>query len=157
MASEQSEKNDATGPNVGWGAMIRLSSDDFGGCIMRGAARGFKHFLGCFESSHTKVGDLDVAVLIKEEIFRFQISMTDVEAVTIVDTMNDLTKVVDGFSFFESPLFDEIVEEFTSFNVFEYEIAGKRKKGLVSKCIRKNEKKKWRMGTYSSPLFSQTS
>lgn len=44
--------------------------------------------------------------------------MTDVEAMTVVDGMDDLLEVVEGFGLGEATSLDEVFEEFAAFDVF---------------------------------------
>lgn len=51
--------------------------------------------------------------------------------VTVIHAVDDLAEVVQGLALFEAAFADEIVEEFSAFNVFENEISkevlGKKK------------------------------
>lgn len=46
---------------------------------------------------HSEIRNLHILILIQENVFRFQISMTDVEGVTVIETTDDLLKVMRGF------------------------------------------------------------
>ena len=82
------------------------------------SATGFQHSLSRLPSRHTEVRNLDVLVLVKKQIFWLQVSMTDIEAVTIIDRMNDLLEVVKRFAFRQSAPLNQVIEEFTPWNVF---------------------------------------
>ncbi len=46
---------------------------------------------------HSKVSNLDVLIFVQEEIFWLEVTMTDVEVVTIIETSNDLLEIVGSF------------------------------------------------------------
>jgi hypothetical protein len=69
-------------------------SDDLGRGVMRRTATCLEHTFTCFPCGHTKVGDLDVLVLVKKQVLGLQVSVTDIESVTVVDGVDDLLEVM---------------------------------------------------------------
>lgn len=46
---------------------------------------------------HPKVCNLDILVFVEEKILRLEVPMANVEVMTVVETSNDLLKVVGSF------------------------------------------------------------
>lgn len=53
-----------------------------------------EHSLTSLPSCHTEIGDLDVFILVEQQVLWLQISMTNVEPVTVVDSVDDLLEVM---------------------------------------------------------------
>jgi hypothetical protein len=53
-----------------------------------------EHSLTSFPSGHTEIGYFDVLVLVKKQVLWLQISVTDVESMTVVNGVNDLLEVM---------------------------------------------------------------
>ena len=102
--------------------MVCLSGHNLGRGVMGGSTAGFQHSIS-LQSSHTKVGNLDVAVLVQQQILGLEISVTNVESVAVVDSIDDLQKVRGGLVFLQTALFDQIVKQLAALNVFQNEIS----------------------------------
>lgn len=72
-----------------------------------------------FQSSHTKISNLDALVLIEEKVLGLEVAVANVELVAVVDTRDNLTKVSERFGDIKTTFGDKMVEEFASFDVFE--------------------------------------
>jgi hypothetical protein len=59
---------------------------------VRTATGRLKKLVASLEGSHAKVCNLDVAVSVEKQIFGLQISVTDVEAMAVVDTGNTVAR-----------------------------------------------------------------
>jgi len=66
--------------------MIVQSSYNLRRSVVRGTARRFEHFVRTLESGHSEVGNLDIAFAVKKQILGLKIAVTNVEAVTVIDT-----------------------------------------------------------------------
>lgn len=53
-------------------------------------AASLKHLVVSLERGHAKVGNLDVALAIKQQVFGLQIPMADIEAMAVVDTSDSI-------------------------------------------------------------------
>lgn len=85
-------------------------SDNLRAGVMRTPATRLQHLLPGLPRRHPKIRHLDILILVQQQVFRLQVAMTNVEAMTIVDGVNDLLKVVQGFGFGETTALDEVVE-----------------------------------------------
>jgi len=57
-------------------------------------ATRLEHSLTSLPSCHTKIGNFDILVLVEQQVFWLQISMTDVESVAVVYSVDDLLEVM---------------------------------------------------------------
>ena len=57
-------------------------------------ATRLEHSLTSFPSCHTEICDFDILVLVEQQVFWLQISMTDVESVAVVYCVDDLLEVM---------------------------------------------------------------
>lgn len=102
--------------------MVRLSSNDFGARVMRAATAGAEERVAAFPSSHTKVGDLDVLVAVEEQVFRLEVTVSDVETMAVIDGVDNLLEVVDGLGNGETTAGNEVVEQFAALKVLHDEV-----------------------------------
>ena len=74
--------------------------EQLGGCIMRTAASGLE-VMGWLlvQGCHAKVGNLDLAICLEQDVLGLQVSMADVEAVAILEGAHHLAIIEDGFLF----------------------------------------------------------
>lgn len=66
---------------------------------MRTTATRLQHLLTSFPSRHSEIGDFDILLLVQQQVFRFQVSVADVETMAVVYRVNDLLEVVQSFGF----------------------------------------------------------
>src|ERR1700744_5086306 len=72
--------------------------------------------------SHSKVRNFNVPVLVKKQIFWLEVTVSDVETMTVVYGGDDLLKIAESFRCGEAASLTEVVKQFTAFDVFEYEV-----------------------------------
>ena len=102
------------------------NSDNFGTGVVRTTTARLQQLASSFEGSHTEICDLDVSLSVEEQILRLEIAMTDVVAVAVVDSGDDLLEVVERFVGVESSSRNKIIEQLSSFDVFHDEISAPR-------------------------------
>lgn len=73
------------------------------------------------EGGEAEVGDFDVAVLVEKQVLRLDITMTNVVAVDVADSLDELAEKLARFIFLETSVFEDVVEEFAVGNVFDYD------------------------------------
>lgn len=67
-------------------------------------AGGLEPFVRRLESRHSKIHNLDVVIPVQQDILRFQISMTDIEPMTIRQAGDELPEYADSFCFREKSM-----------------------------------------------------
>lgn len=97
--------------------------DDLRAGIVRTTTRRFEQLVTALPSRHPEVGDLDILVSRQHDILGLEVSMTDGEMVAIIETADDLLKVLGGLVGFEASGRDEEFKELSALNVFEDEVA----------------------------------
>ena len=91
--------------------MVPLAGNHFRRGVARTATRGFQSvFLVLVGIRKPKIHDLDVHVFIKEQVLWFQIPMTDLDLVEILNACEYLVKESAGFPVLQPALFDDVVE-----------------------------------------------
>lgn len=95
----QDEKNCSAGKDINCWSIVRIFAAlkfwchvvrRATSCLQLDAHRTSESFL------EAKIGDLDSAVLVKETIFQFQVTMRDILLVNIAEAVNDLGKDLTG-------------------------------------------------------------
>ena len=89
---------------------------------MRRSTRCLEHAGTALPSSHTKVGDLDVLVTIKEEVLGLEVTMRDIEAMAVIHGRDDLLEVMERFVDGQTTARDQVFEQLPAFDVFYNEI-----------------------------------
>lgn len=151
------------------------NSNDLRTSVMRTSTARLEQLLSSLPGSHSEIGDLDVLVRVEEKVLGLEISMADVESMAVVDSFDDLLEVVESLLRRESTSRDEVVEEFSSGNVFHDEVAVESSKKSGRKRVSSGERtregeetkgqrppagreeKERRVRTDSSPFVSHTS
>lgn len=100
-------------------------SNNFGTGVMRTTAAGFKELATSFESSHAEVRDFDVLFTVKQQIFGFEISVTNVEPMAVIDSRYDLLKVVQRFIGMQSTTLNEVVKQLASLDIFHDKVSAR--------------------------------
>lgn len=117
-------ENDTHAPNIGPVATILPVLQQFRCRIMRTSTGSGKLMsVGLVESSHAKVGNLDLKISGDQYVFRLQVSMADVERVTVRDGANHLAEKIDSHLFTQSALGIDESEEVSLVDVLEDKIA----------------------------------
>lgn len=74
--------------------------------------------------SHTEIDNLDIAVAVQKDVLRLQVSMADIETVTVGQSSEDLAKEANGFVLWELAVRRDMVEQLATIDVFEDNIPG---------------------------------
>jgi hypothetical protein len=85
--------------------------------------RCLQHLVASLPRRHPEIGDLDILLGGQHDILGFEIPVADPKAVTVVQTSDDLLKVLGSLVGFERTGRDEVFEELSALNVFEYQVA----------------------------------
>ena len=92
-------------------SMFRVTHrDDLGTGVVGTTAARLEELAAALERGHAKVGDLDVALAVEEQVLGLEVTVADVEAVAVVDSRDDLLEVVQGLVRAELALPHEVVE-----------------------------------------------
>jgi len=128
--TNHNEQNDTSSKKINSRALIRLLKVDLGSHISLGTQNSVQVrslLMTLNHSSVTKIGDLQIEVLVQKEVLRLEISVADAVVVAILDTFDELLEVSSSQSLAEISHGDDVLKELTTFNDFhddqEYLIA----------------------------------
>lgn len=100
---------------------------------MRTSTTRLQQLFPSLPGRHSEIRDLDVLVRVEEKVLRLEISMADVESMAVVDGVDDLLEVVESLLGRESTSRNQVVEKFSSGNVFHDQVAVDPSKKKVGK------------------------
>ena len=69
----------------------------------------------------SEIGDDNIAMTVKKEVFQLEVAMNDFLLVDIPDSGNELREKLRSIPFFEIALSEDVVEELSSRGVFQYD------------------------------------
>lgn len=98
---------------------------------MRASATCLEQPLARLPRGHAKIGDLDVFVAVQQQILGFEVAVANVEAMAVVDGVDDLLEIVQSFRYGQAAAFDEIVKQLAAGNILHDEVPVR---GSVSDC-----------------------
>ena len=84
------------------------------------------------EGGEAEIGDLDVAVLVEKQVLRLDITMTDVVAVHVADSLDELAEKLARFIFLETSIFEDVIEEFAVRDVLDHDKDLKRERIMMA-------------------------
>lgn len=122
-ASEKSKENNTTRPNVARCSIVSLAGDNLWRGVVRASARSLEHALIILPRGHAKVCHLDVLISVEKQVFWFQITMANVEAMAVVDSKDNLLEIVQCLGWWKSSSTDQVVEELASSNILNNEVS----------------------------------
>src|ERR1700722_121841 len=100
----------STAPHINFRPCIKPTSDDLRSSVIRAATTGLQEITIFDLVRETKVCDLDVEVVIKENVFWFQIPVHDLQLVTVFDTGDELLEETPGTRFGHAAVRNDVVE-----------------------------------------------
>ena len=94
--------------------MIALASDHLRCSVAWTTACGFEHFTILIHVRQAEVNYLDIVLIIKKQVLRLQVTMTDAYFMNVFDTGYDLLGEAAGLLFGQPFLFYNVVEQFAT-------------------------------------------
>lgn len=125
--------------------------DDLRAGVVWAAAARLEELAAALESGHAKVGNLDVALAVEEQVLGLEVAVADVEPVAVVDARDDLLEVVQRLVRAELALLHEVVKQLPAGHVLHDQVPARRQ------SVREGARRRAGTGTHSSDLVSQTS
>ena len=96
--------------------------DDLRTSVMWTSTARLQQSVTRLERSHAKVCNLDVLLRVQQQVFRLEVAVADIKAMTVIDSSDNLLKVARRLVGGEATLRDEVVEQLAAFHVFENQI-----------------------------------
>lgn len=114
IATSHGVQYDATAPYIRVQALISLASDHLWSRIAWRSASCFQSFTLVVDIWQTKIHNLDVVLIIKQQILWLQISVTNPDLMYILNTRYDLLRKPTCLIFLQALSLHNIVKEFTT-------------------------------------------
>jgi hypothetical protein len=111
IATKKRKENHTTAPNIAQVWNIALSCDHLWRSIAWRAACRFEELPILKSVAETKVNDLDIPMVVKQEILRLEVSMNHIHSVDLLNAREDLMKEPAGVSFSNSAAGNDVIEK----------------------------------------------
>ena len=121
MLSEHNEQNDGGSENVNTCSRIRALSVNFRSHVALSTKLSpaeTRTITSLDGGSKTKVSNFEIELFVVQEIFRFQISMSNTIVMDIVQTINQLSEIEAADSLIESSTGGNVIKELTTSGKF---------------------------------------
>jgi len=118
VAADQCKENDATWPSVDLSANILLTGNHLWCSIARTTTCCLQLFLLAKSIREAKVNYFNVHFVVKQQIFRFEISVDNIKFVNVLHAWKNLLEKLATFTFFQFLFSNYIIEEFTPRCIF---------------------------------------
>ena len=100
VPADHGEEDDSAAPKVSLNRVIPcFPLDDFGGSIAGRAAKRLEFFIFVEVSAESEVDDFELSVVVDEDVFWFEVAVSDVVGVEVVYCCDDLLEVGTGLLF----------------------------------------------------------
>jgi len=120
-STDHDEKNDGRSKEIDGGTAVGFSQVNFGshvGFSTQNSVKLSSTVLTAEKSGETEIGDLQVEVGIKQEIFGLEISVNNTLAVAVFQSFNENSEIGSGDFLGESARVGNVLKEFTTRNEF---------------------------------------
>ena len=91
--------------------MVTFAGDHLGSCVAGGATGCLERLAILVHVRESKIHNLDVVLVIKQQVLRLQIPMADLDLVDVLDAGDDLLDEPASFLLLETLTLDNVVEE----------------------------------------------
>lgn len=113
-STEHHVEDDSATPNINLRTGVKATANDFGCGVVRASATGFEEVAVLDLARETEVGNLDVQVIVKQNVFRLEIPMNNLEFVTVFDARHDLLEEPTSNWFGHASIGDDVFEQFAT-------------------------------------------
>ena len=98
------KQKDTQSPNICWRTTVLCFVYDFWCHVRRSATEDFDFLLVRDARTETKVDDLDIQVVVKQEVFKFDVTMSYASIMTVANTFDNLLENTFSLFLFQSPI-----------------------------------------------------
>ena len=114
-------QDDATAPNVGVESMIPLASDHLRSCVARTTTGSLESVLISIHVGEAEIHNFDIVLVIKEQIFWLQVSVTYFDLVNVLNSRDDLLEKPARLILLQTFPLDDVVEQLSSAGILHDE------------------------------------
>ena len=101
--------------------MIALASNHLGSCITWTSTSRFKRLPLFVSVTQPEINDLNIIILIEKKVLWFEIAMTNLVLVQILNTRKDLLEEFASLPLIEPLFFNDKIEQLSSIGILHYE------------------------------------
>jgi len=101
-------------PNINLRSGVETPTNNFRGSVIGTSATRFEEVAVLHLTRETEVGNFDVQVVVKQDVFWLEIPVDDLEFVAIFDTGHDLLEEPTGNWLSHASVRDDVLEQFTA-------------------------------------------
>ena len=101
--------------------MISLTSNHLRCCIAGTTTGSFEHLAFLVHVGQAEINNFDIVLIIKEQVLWFQITMTDLDLMYVLNSRNNLLGESASLLFSKSLSLDDVVEQFSTTGVLHYQ------------------------------------
>lgn len=84
-STEHNVENDSATPNINLRAGVKATTNDLGRSVVRAPATRFEEVAVFDLTRETEVGNFDVEVVVKKDVFRLEVPVDNLEFVAVFD------------------------------------------------------------------------
>lgn len=110
LSCQESVKDNASAPDVNRSSFVLAFSHDFGSCVIGTSTGGLEEASVLHEVGEAEVYYFDQAVMVDENVLRFEVSVSDKIGVGVGDTVDDLFEEETGIFLVDIVVLDVVVE-----------------------------------------------
>jgi hypothetical protein len=107
-------EDDSATPDIDLRSGVKTTANNFRGGVIGTSATRFEEVAVLDLTRETEVGNLDVQVVVKQDVFWLEIPMNNLELVTVLDAGHDLLEEPTGNWLGHTSIGDDVLEEFTA-------------------------------------------
>ena len=122
VAAHHGKQNNTATPDVDFCTVVLFARYHLWSGVTRRSASRFQSLFRLVRIAEAKVDDFDLAVMIKQQILRLHVPMNYTELMKIVDSWDNLLKELTRFLFTQFVQFNDILKQFTAWDVLGYEV-----------------------------------
>lgn len=114
VSTDHGVEHYSAAPNIRFQSVVPLPSDHLGSGIAGRPTSRFKSGVGFIHVAEAEVDDLEGEVVVKEKVFRLEVSMTNATLVDVLNARDELEVELASLFLGQSSMSDDVVEEFPS-------------------------------------------
>lgn len=113
-STEHHVENDPATPNINLRSGVKTTANDFGCGVIGASATRFEEVAVLDLARETEVGNFDVQVIVKEDVFRLEVPVDNLQFVAVFDARHDLLEEPTGNCLVHASIRDDVFKQFAA-------------------------------------------
>lgn len=122
VPTDHGVQDDSAGPDVCTESEVPLALDHLGSGVARTTASGLEPLAMLVEVRQTEVYELDRVIVVQQQVLWLEVTMHNTKLVNVLNSADDLLVHLGSLVLFESPVLDDVLEEFTAGAILHDEV-----------------------------------